>query len=42
MKSTTKGIIVLMVYLDDRIVSGSDLAGIEEVKEYMKRQFFRD
>ena len=38
MKSTTRGIVVLVIYVDDIIVSRSDLVEIEEVKEYMKRQ----
>ena len=38
-KSTAKGIVVLVVYVDDILVSGSDLVEIEEVKEYMTRQF---
>ena len=31
-KSTTRGIIVLVIYVDDIIVSRSDLARIEESK----------
>ena len=36
MKSITRGIVVHVVYVEDIIVFGSDLARIEEVKEYMK------
>ena len=36
-KSNAKGILV--VYVDDILVSSSDLVEIEEVKEYVKRQF---
>ena len=34
-KSTASSIVVLLVYVADIIVLGSDVAGIEEVREYM-------
>ena len=36
-KSTAKCIVILVIYVDDILVSSSDLIEIEEVKEYMKR-----
>ena len=36
-KSSAKCIVILVVYVDDILVSGGDLIEIEEVKEYMKR-----
>ena len=38
-KSIVLGIVVLVVYVDGIIVSSSDLARIDKVKEYMKRRF---
>ena len=38
-RRTKSGIIVLAVYVDDIFLTGSDLAGLLETKEYLKRHF---
>jgi len=37
--SSTRGVIVLIVYVDDIIISGSDSVGITDLKAYPSRQF---
>lgn len=39
MRHTSSGLVVLVVYVDDIIVSGSDLNGIEEVQNKLKTHF---
>jgi len=36
---STGGVIVLIVYVDDIIISGSDSVGIADLKAYLNRQF---
>jgi len=36
---TRSGIVVLVVYVDDILLTGSDSAGIVETKMYLKRHF---
>lgn len=38
-KLTYKGVVIHVVYVDAIFVSGNDLAGIEGVKEHMKKHF---
>ena len=33
------GLVVLAVYVDDILLTGSDLAGLTETKEYLKHHF---
>jgi len=35
--NTKSGIVVLTVYIDDILLTGSDSAGLLETKEYLKR-----
>jgi len=38
-QSSTGGVIVLIVYVDDIIVSRDDSVGIADLKAYLSRQF---
>ena len=38
-KHTTPGIVILVVYVDDIIVSGGDTLAIKEVKSQLKKNF---
>ena len=38
-RRTKSGIVVLTVYVDDILLTGSDLAGLLETKKYLKRHF---
>jgi len=38
-RSFTRGVIVLIVYVNDIIISGSDSIGIANLKAYLSRQF---
>ena len=38
-RHTGSGIVVLTIYVDDILLTGSDLAGIVETKMYFKRHF---
>lgn len=38
-RHSTAGTIVLIVYVDDIIISGSDSAGIADLKSYLGQQF---
>ncbi|KAK4410342.1 Retrovirus-related Pol polyprotein from transposon RE1 [Sesamum angolense] len=38
-QTTTSGMVVLAVYVDDILITGSDLVGIEEAKTYLQKHF---
>ncbi|KAK4397606.1 Retrovirus-related Pol polyprotein from transposon RE2 [Sesamum angolense] len=38
-QTTTSGMVVLAVYVDDILITGSDLVGIEEAKKYLQKHF---
>ncbi|KAL0368250.1 UNVERIFIED_CONTAM: Retrovirus-related Pol polyprotein from transposon RE2 [Sesamum calycinum] len=38
-QTTTSGMVVLAVYVDDILITGSDTVGIEEVKTYLQKHF---
>ncbi|KAK4380940.1 Retrovirus-related Pol polyprotein from transposon RE2 [Sesamum angolense] len=38
-QTTTSGMVVLAVYVDDILITGSDIVGIEEAKTYLQKHF---
>jgi Reverse transcriptase (RNA-dependent DNA polymerase) len=38
-KRSQKGIIVILIYVDDLVITGSDLSGIEDLKHHLNREF---
>jgi Reverse transcriptase (RNA-dependent DNA polymerase)/Integrase core domain/gag-polypeptide of LTR copia-type/GAG-pre-integrase domain len=38
-KQSDKGIIVILIYVDDLVITGSDLRGLEELKQHLGRKF---
>lgn len=37
-KSSSTGCIILIVYVDDIVISGSDFSGIDETKKFLQSQ----
>ena len=39
LRRTDKGTILLLLYMDDMIIIGNDLSGIQELKDFLSQQF---
>ena len=39
LRRTKKGTILLLMYMDDMILTSDDLSGIQELKDFLSQQF---